>query len=44
MTAFRSIFPRQFFVAKKRETSDPVARYQATKRVQQAKTLGRSNV
>ncbi len=44
MTAFRSIFPRQFFVARHRETSDPVARYQAVKKVQQAKTYGRSDV
>lgn len=44
MTAFRSIFPRQFFVAKERETSDPIARYQAVKKVQAAKTKGGSNV
>ncbi len=38
MSIFRSIFPRQFFVARERETSDPVARYQAVKKVQQAKS------
>lgn len=44
MSSFRSVFPRQFFVAKVRETSDPVARYQAVKKIEQAKTYGRSNV
>jgi hypothetical protein len=44
MTSFRSIFPRQFFVAKERETSDPIARYQAIKKVQAAKTMGGSSV
>ena len=38
MSKFRSIFPRQFFVARERETSDPVARYHAVKHVQQAKS------
>jgi hypothetical protein len=46
MSKFRSIFPRQFFVPRDRETSDPVARYQAVKMVQQAnrKTYGGRNV
>jgi hypothetical protein len=46
MSKFRSIFPRQFFVPRDRETSDPVARYQAVKQVQQAKgkTYGGRNV
>lgn len=46
MTAYRSIFPRQFFIARERETSDPVARYQAIKKVQQAnsKSYGGRNV
>ncbi len=46
MSKFRSIFPRQFFIARDRETSDPVARYQALKQVQQAKgkTYGGRNV
>jgi hypothetical protein len=46
MSRFRSIFPRQFFIARERETSDPVARYQAVKKVQQAKgkTYGGRNV
>ncbi len=46
MSKFRSIFPRQFFIARERETSDPVARYQAVKKVQQAKskTYGGRNV
>ena len=46
MSVFRSIFPRQFSVARDREISDPVARYQAVKKVQQAKgkTYGGRNV
>jgi hypothetical protein len=46
MSRFRSIFPRQFFVARERETSDPLARYKAVKKVQQAtsKTYGGRNV
>lgn len=44
MSTLRSIFPRQFFIARERETSDPVARYLAAKRVQQARTYGRSIV
>jgi hypothetical protein len=46
MSKFRSIFPRQFFVPRDRETSDPVARYQAVKQVQQAKgkSFGGRNV
>jgi hypothetical protein len=46
MSKFRSIFPRQFFIARDRETSDPVARYQALKQVQQTKgkTYGGRNV
>jgi hypothetical protein len=46
MSKFRSIFPRQFSIARDRETSDPIARYQALKQVQQAKgkTYGGRNV